>query len=99
MYVFYIFFFTYIVAVNFYAFWLVKTMNEESLNGEANRSSDGRLFLTGLLGGAITAYVCMFIFKYRLKSLFLMIVMPLLAVFNLYLFSLLFRSGRMYFVA
>ena len=52
-----------------------------------------KLLLTGALGGAISIYVCMFIFKYKRADLLLMILMPLLGVLNVYLFVLLFKSG------
>ncbi|MBQ8291754.1 MAG: hypothetical protein IJX88_04530 [Clostridia bacterium] len=53
----------------------------------------GKLFAAGALGGAITIYVCMFIFKYKRSNLLLMVMMPLLGVLNIYLWVILFRSG------
>ena len=53
----------------------------------------GKLCITGLLGGAIAIYTCMFIFKYKRSDLFLMVIMPLLGVLNIYIFILLFKSG------
>ena len=53
----------------------------------------GKLFITGLLGGAITIYACVFIFKWRRSDFLLMVAMPLLGVLNIYLWVLLFRSG------
>lgn len=88
----------YFAAINFYAFLLVKNLKDETDDSAEGKKSDGRLFLTGLLGGAITLYVCMFVFKYRQKSLFLMIVVPLLGVLNVYLAVLAFRSGFSFFV-
>ena len=35
----------------------------------------GKLLITGLLGGAITLYVCMFVFKYKRSDLLLMVLM------------------------
>jgi hypothetical protein len=58
----------------------------------------GKLCITGLLGGAITIYVCMFVLKYKRTDLLLMVLMPLLGVLNIYLFVLLFRSGFSFFV-
>ena len=53
----------------------------------------GKLCTAGALGGAIAIYTCMFIFKYKRSDLFLMVLMPLLGVLNVYLFVLLFKSG------
>lgn len=58
----------------------------------------GKLCITGLLGGAITIYVCMFIFKYKRSDLLLMVLMPILGVLNVYLWVLLFRSGFSFFI-
>ena len=106
----------YILAINFYAFLLVKSLHDkeketETLNataGENTLSSTnpprapekvaGKLCTTGLLGGAITIYVCMFLFKYKRSDLLLMVLMPLLGVLNIYLWVLLFRSGFSFFV-
>ncbi len=59
---------------------------------------NGKLYIAGLLGGAITVYVCMFLLKYKRNDLLLMILMPLFGVLNIYLFVLLFRSGFSFFV-
>lgn len=98
MLVLYLFFFAYLIAINFYAFLLVKDLKDEYVDGEPNKSSDGRLALTGLLGGALSIYVCMFVFRYRTRSLFLMLLMPILIVVNVYLTVLAFRSGFTFFV-
>ncbi len=98
MAIFYTFVGAYLLAINFYAFLLVKNLKDETDGTDNYKKSDGRLFLTGLLGGAITIYVCLFAFKYRQKSLFLMILMPLLGVLNVYLTILAIRSGFSFFV-
>ena len=54
---------------------------------------DWKLLLCGALGGAITIFVCMFLFKYKLNNLLLMIVMPIFIAVNGYLWFMLFRSG------
>ena len=53
---------------------------------------DWKLLLCGALGGAITIYVCMFVFKYKLNDLLLMIVLPILTAVNGYFWFLLFSS-------
>lgn len=60
--------------------------------------ASGKLYIAGLLGGAITIYICMFLLKYKRSDLLLMLLMPLFGVLNIYLFVLLFRSGFSFFV-
>ena len=61
--------------------------------GKNSDRSLGKLCIAGALGGAVTIYICMFLFKYKRANLLLMVLMPLLGVLNIYLFVLLFRSG------
>ncbi len=91
MLLFYILFIAYIFAINFYAFMLIKSLKAKEEVSPSSKLFDGKLALTGILGGAIAIYVSMFIYKYRLSNLFLMIVMPLLAVLNVFLFISMFR--------
>ncbi|MBQ7368753.1 MAG: hypothetical protein IJW60_03480 [Clostridia bacterium] len=114
MLILYILLIAYIVAINFYAFMLVKTFSEKERENEVKRQAEplasasdpstplpqnppqkylGKLCITGALGGAITIYVCMFLFKFRRCDLLLMVLMPLLGVLNVYTWILLFRSG------
>lgn len=62
-------------------------------NGKTSDRSLGKLCIAGALGGAVTIYICMFLFKYKRANLLLMVLMPLLGVLNIYIFVLLFRSG------
>lgn len=90
----YVILIVYILAINFYSFLLFKSQRDEyEATDKVTKSGDGKLFLAAFLGGAITIYISMFIFKYRTKSLLLMIAMPVLAVLNVYLWILAFRSG------
>ncbi|MBQ8229343.1 MAG: hypothetical protein IJZ32_01460 [Clostridia bacterium] len=115
MVILYVLLVAYILAVNFYAFLLVKSLRDQEKQAELNAQAQplvdaqtpqpkpaakttSKLCITGLLGGAITIYVCMFIFKYKRSELLLMVLMPLLAVLNIYLWVLLFRSGFSFFV-
>lgn len=116
MIILYVLLVSYILAVNFYAFLLVKSLRDKERQDELQRQAEPlssavstpengnkadklferpftKLCITGILGGAITLYVCMFIFKYKRSDLFLMVAMPLLGVLNVYIFVLLFRSG------
>lgn len=81
----------YVLAVNFYAFLMMKRLKE--VDESQQKASDGKLALTAALGGAITIYVCMFVFKYRLNNLFLMVLMPLLGVVNVWLCFIAIRNG------
>ena len=85
----------YFLAVNFYAFLMMKNLRGK--DADSTPIPDGKLTLTAVLGGAITIYVCMFIFKYRLDNLFLMVLMPLLSVLNLWLCFIAIKNGFGFF--
>ena len=70
------------------------TQTPENANGaQKPQKYINKLCITGALGGAIAIYACMFIFKFRRNDLFLMVVMPLIGVLNVYIWVLLFKSG------
>lgn len=95
----YIIFSVYILAVNFYAVLLVRSQRDEACGKEDKMNGgDGKLILTAILGGALAIYISMFIMRYRIKNLLLMILMPVLAVLNVYFFVLAYRSGFTFFV-
>lgn len=96
----YVIFIVYILAVNFYAVLLLKTQKDESVeNGGKMQTGDGKIILTAILGGAIALYVSMFIMKFRTKNILLMILLPVIAVLNVYLCIVAFKSGYSFFYA
>lgn len=94
----YIIFGVYIAAINFYAVLLIKSQRDEYGESDSRVRGDGKLILTALLGGAIALYLSMFIMRYRLKNLLLMILLPVAGVLNVYFFVLAFRSGFTFFI-
>ncbi len=90
----YIIFAVYILAINFYSILLIKSQKDESCGDEAKMNAgDGKLLLAAILGGAIGIYATMFVLKYRLKNILLMILLPVIAVLNVYLMVVAFRSA------
>ena len=60
-----------------------KTAREEG-DEENITVSDTKLLITAVLGGALGIYIMMFILKYRLKSLVMMVFIPVLIAVNVY---------------
>lgn len=90
----YILFGAYIAAVNVYSVMLLLSQRNEYLNDESKlNSGDGKLLLSALLGGAIGIYVTMFITRFKLKNMLLMIALPVIGVLNVWFIVLAFRSG------
>lgn len=90
----YIIFAAYIIAVNVYSVMLLVSLRNEYLTDESKlNSGDGKLILSALLGGAIGIYVTMFIMRFKLKNMLLMILLPVIAVLNVWFCVLAFRSG------
>ena len=94
----YVIFSVYILAVNFYAVMLLKSQRDNFGETDNKPAGDGKLILTAILGGALAIYVSMFIMRYRLNNILLMILMPVIAVLNVWFFFLAYRSGFTFFV-
>ncbi len=86
---------TYFISINLYGILMLKYQKKARQNGdEENISiSDSKLLLAGLMGGATGIFIFMFIFKYRLKSLVMMVLMPLFIVINFYIIITLIMGG------
>lgn len=83
----------YILAVNFYAFcWLRGQRDEADMGNRPQNEGDGKLLLISAMGGAIAIFVSMLVLHYRMDSMLLMLVLPLLCVVNIYCFYLGYRG-------
>lgn len=89
----YVIFAVYILAVNCYSVMLLKAQRDEYQDDDKKGAGDGKLILAAFLGGALAIYVSMFVMRYRLKNLLFMILMPVIAVINIYFFYVAFQSG------
>ena len=76
---------TYVLAVNVYGYTLIYFQKKHVEEHSVSTIKDGKLFVAGLIGGAAGIYLGMFLNSYRLHNMFLMIVMPILIVLNVYL--------------
>ena len=84
---------TYLVAINVYSFLLIVFQKKQVEENSETSIQDGKLFVTGMLGGALGVYLAMFILSYRLHSLFLMVTMPLLIVLTVYIIIVGFQGN------
>ena len=84
---------TYIIAINVYSYLLVLTQKKQMEEHLKSSVRDSKLFVAGLLGGALGVYIAMFTLSFRLQNLFLMVIMPILIVLNLYLIILAFINN------
>ena len=74
----------YYASINVYSFMLLRSQKKAEEDGDCSKIRDGNLIVTAILGGALGIYVGAFVLKFRTKSLFLMVFMPLLIVINLF---------------
>lgn len=85
----------YFAAINFYGILMLKFQKNsvENCNYDDKKISDGKLYLAGLLGGALGIFVFMFIFKYKLRNVLMMVLMPIFIATTIYLLVIGFRNG------
>ncbi len=88
---------TYIVSINVYSYLLIHFQKKQMDENSESTIKDGRLYLSSLIGGAVGVYVAMFIYKYRLQNLLLMVFIPILIVLNVYAFIALFTGNLAFF--
>ena len=84
---------TYLVAINVYSFLLIVFQKKQVESNSERTIKDGKLFVSGMLGGAFGVYLAMFILSYRLHSLFLMVAMPILIVLTVYIIIVGFQGN------
>ena len=91
----------YFFAINLYGVLMLHFQKKAREEGDEENItiSDTKLMLAGLLGGATGIFIFMFIFKYRLKSLFMMVLIPVFIALNIYLLIMVFNGGFGFFVA
>lgn len=84
----------YVAAVNFYGILMLKFQKDERETCREDESiSDFKLMFTAIIGGATGIFVSMLILKYRLKSVLLMVGLPILIAINVYAVILAFSKG------
>lgn len=93
-----ILFSVYLLAINLYGVLMLSFQKKAVVTGDQTKKvSDVKLFIAAILGGAIGIFAFMFIFKYKLRSLPFMVLMPLFATTSIYLIIFAFTGGFGYF--
>lgn len=85
-------FIVYLLAINAYGFMLIK-LRKEREDTEDSTPNNGKLITTALLGGALGTFIALFVFKYRLDSLILMVFLPVIAVLNAFIVWQIYRNN------
>ncbi|MBQ8426284.1 MAG: hypothetical protein IJX16_00775 [Clostridia bacterium] len=95
----YVLLIVYIIAINLYGILMLHYQKKAREDGDDENIgiSDTKLLFTGVLGGATGIFVFMFIFKYRLKSIFMMVLMPIFIALNVYVIISLISNGFWFF--
>ena len=71
----------YYLSANVFGFMIVNSQKKSEENKETcNKVTDGKIFFSSLLGGALGVYIAMFVFKHNLKSITFMVLTPVIAV-------------------
>ncbi len=83
----------YLIAVNVFGFTLVLTQKNQKEERAAVTVRDSKLITTAVLGGATGIFVSIFVLKYRLQSMLLMVVMPVIIFLNAYMVISFYSGG------
>ena len=89
---------TYLLAINIYGGVILSIQKKEYQNFTNTKPpiKDFRLFITGVLGGAPTIYLLMFIRKHKLKNMLFMIAFPIIIVLYGYAIFYLIKNGLIF---
>lgn len=84
---FYVVIAVYYLAINIYGIVILKIQKKARTEERPydETLSDGKIFLTAILGGALGIFIGMCAMKYRLKSLILMVFLPVIIAVNIYI--------------
>ncbi len=97
--IFYILIIVYAISINVYGVLMLHYQKKAREDGEESYNiSDTKLIISGLLGGAIGIFAFMFIFKYRTKSLFMMVLMPVFIALNIYFLIVMMNGSFVFFL-
>ncbi len=71
----------YLLAINLYAFLLVRSQKQTSREDSA-RGGRRKIILAGALGGSAAAYAALLALRFKTDDMLLMLLLPVLAVVN-----------------
>ena len=64
--------------------YLKETKKQKNTKPNKTQISDIKIFISGILGGALGVYIAMFIYKHKLSNFFFMVVIPVFIAVNVY---------------
>lgn len=64
--------------------YLKETKKQKNTKPNKTQISDIKIFISGILGGALGVYIAMFIYKHKLSNFFFMVVIPVFIAINVY---------------
>ena len=64
--------------------YLKETKKQKNTKQNKTQISNTKIFISGVLGGALGVYIAMFIYKHKLSNFFFMVVIPVFIAVNVY---------------